>query len=240
MGLAFGGALAAILLTTVVLAALQPGLALAQTSAPDPKTRLDDLFARIESEQRQLKTLSARFEQRQEGPLLLEPEVATGQFYYRAPDQMSWQYESPERTLIVLRGTEILTWYQDQGYAERLDGGRQAKRLWRALGAIYLGTPQALADLRRYFHLHVTFAEALEPLHFALEPRDSTIARRVQAVDIWLDPEKLLPVRLRQAAPDGSATEFQFEDLQPNAEIDPERFEPLLPPDVDLTERGGR
>lgn len=207
----------------------------AQDPAPrDPAARLEALFATIDERQQELETLTARFEQRKEGPLLLEPEVATGRYSYRAPDRMAWDYETPDRTLIVLRGSEILTWYRDLGYAERVDGGRQTKRLWKALGSIYLGTPKALGDLRRYFHLHATFPEAPDPYRLELEPRDSRVARRLSSLVVWLDRERLLPVAVRQVGPDGSVTEFRFEEIQTDIEIPAERFDPQLPPDLEL------
>jgi len=114
--------------------------------APDLSTleRFEVLTERIKAEQSRLETLEADFRQEKKSQLLLEPEEARGHFYYHAPDRARWEFEEPNRTLVVIRGNEMLTWYRDLGRAERLDVGRQADRVMQ-----YLSASNSLETLQR-------------------------------------------------------------------------------------------
>jgi outer membrane lipoprotein-sorting protein len=85
-----------------------------------------------------------------------------------------------------------------------------------------------------YFRVDVRFPSAPgEPYTLKLLPRYERIARRLDSMTLWLDPERYLPVRLRYVAADGDVTEYTFRDLKVNAGIPPERFRLELGPGVE-------
>jgi outer membrane lipoprotein carrier protein len=197
-------------------------------SPPDPlapglsgRQRLERLVERVRYEQRGIETLEARFVQTQESSMLLEPEESTGTFSYAAPDRVRWEYTSPKPISVVIDGEEMTTWYHDLDRAEELAIGRYSAQVFK-----YLGASGSLDKLLDYFSVTARFPErAGEPYSLELEPRYARIAKRLDSMTLWIDPERFVPVRLRYAAADGDVTEYRFEDLEINAELPADRFE---------------
>lgn len=215
------------------------GVACASLAAGDPpdpdapglttSQRFEALMARITYEQERLRTLEARFVQRKESELLLEPEEIRGTFSFEAPEKMRWDYEAPADMVVLVRGGEVLTWYRGLGRVERLDVGRQGDQVLR-----FLGAGASLETLQRYFTISATFpADASEPYLLRLEPSTSRVARRVRSMTLRLDRQLLVPVYVRYDEPGGGVTELRFEDVRVNAVLPDDRFELELPEGVD-------
>lgn len=191
--------------------------------------RVEALLARAEIEQGQLRSVRARFVQRQEGPLLLQPEESTGTFYFLAPERIRWDFEPPADTTVILANGSMLTWYRALGEVEQrsLEGGA-GERLQRLLGAV-----PSLAELKRYFDLRVTFpADPKAPYRLDLDPRSARVARRIRSVQLDLHREFYVPVFVRYEEASGGVTEIRFHDLEVDGEVVEDLFTPELPPEV--------
>lgn len=207
----------------------------AAPSVPDPDApglssseRLDALFERVRVEQRAVRSLEARFVQRKESQLLVEPEVSKGSFSYLAPDRVRWEFVSPNPMTVVIDDERMTTWYRDLKRADVLSVGRYSERILQYLGAS--GTLETLLD---YFRVRATFPrDPSEPYRLSLDPRYPRIAKRIESMDVWIDRERFVPVGLRYVEPDGDVTEYRFTEIEVNADIPPERFELELPADV--------
>ncbi len=209
--------------------------------APDPDAagltasrRRAALVARSAWEHARLQTLEAAFVQLKESPMLLAPERSEGSFCYRAPDAMRWDYvpaegvdpgDAPPPVTVIVRDRQMVTWYRDQGRAERTDLGRRADRMLKLLGP-----GSSLADLERTFTLAIELpAAGGEPYRVRLEPRSTRVARRLSSIDMELDRELFLPVFLRLTGAGGDVTELRFDRLRINGGLPADRFEAPLP-----------
>lgn len=204
---------------------------------PDPtdeslsgRARLEALVDRIKIEQKNMKTLTARFTQRRESDLLLEPEVAEGVFYYRAPDDVRWEYRTPNPISVLIDGQEMVTWYRDLGRADRLQIGRYSSQVFKYLGAS--GSMETLVD---YFRVLASFPETPEePYRLRLLPKYDRISERLESMTLWIDPTRFVPSRLRYVGTDGDVTEYQFDELEVNGDVPDDRFRLDLPDDVEV------
>lgn len=226
---------AALLVAVFLVAAALPAAPLAAATAerdgagpPDPsapglaaRDRLEALVERVRYEQKGLRTLEARFVQRQESSMLLAPEESIGTFSYSAPDRVRWEYTSPNPISVVIDGEEMTTWYRDLDRAETLEIGRYSAQVFK-----YLGASGSLETLLDYFTVTARFPEAPdEPYSLLLVPRYERIAKRLESMTLWIDRQRFLPVRLRYTAADGDVTEYRFDDLVVNGEIPADRFD---------------
>jgi outer membrane lipoprotein-sorting protein len=214
---------------------------------PDPRDpalrgaeKVTALVERVKLEQSRIATLEARFVQRQESSMLVEPDVSQGVFSYAAPDSVRWEYLRPKPISVVIAGEEMTTWYRDLGRAERLTVGRYSNQVLK-----YLGASGSFETLMDYFRVTVAFpSDPAEPYRLELLPRYERIARRLESMTVWIDPARFLPVRLRYVAADGDVTDYRFEDLKVNQEIPRERFRLVLPAGVEVRDasvgRAGR
>lgn len=209
------------------------------SALPDPMNtelknheRLEALIERVKHEQARMDTLQARFTQIRESELLVEPEVAQGVFYYQAPEQVRWEYESPNPISVVIDGREMLTWYRDLQRADRLKIGRYSSQVFK-----YLGASGSMETLMDYFRVSVRFpGPDQEEYRLHLIPKYERISERIQSMTLWIDPERYLPDRLIYRSADGDSTEYRFHDFQINDEIPVERFSLDLPRDVTTRE----
>jgi outer membrane lipoprotein-sorting protein len=196
----------------------------------EPSRRLSVLVERIRQQQEHTQTLQAAFVQRKESELLVEPEVATGVFSYAAPDRVRWEYHDPTAISLVITGDHMTTWYRDLEQVEEVEIGRHSQRVLQ-----YLGAGSSLANLLEYFDVRLTMPQnTAQPLELDLEPKFERVARRLQRMQIWVDPTTYLPVRLRYVEADGDVTDYEFSDFQVNRELSADRFELDIPSGVQV------
>jgi outer membrane lipoprotein-sorting protein len=89
--------------------------------------------------------------------------------------------------------------------------------------------------MTRYFWLTARFpSEPGQPYRIELKPRFNRVAKRVKGMELWIDPDLFLPVYMKYTEPNGDYTEYRFEDLEVNPEIDSTRFTLELPADVEI------
>jgi outer membrane lipoprotein carrier protein len=191
--------------------------------------RLRALVERMKIEQKGFQTLVASFRQETSSEMLVEAERSSGTFYYEAPDKVRWQYDQPTPKVIVINGTELVTWYQDLGRAERVQVGRYSDAVFK-----YLGASGSLETLMDYFSLRIDFPKGDEPYRIDLVPRYKRVEKRLKEMSVAIDGRLFVPVELSYVEPNGDATEYAFTDFRVNQPIPAEHFELDLPPDVDV------
>lgn len=225
---------AAIFVLAVALASPATAAELPDPKAPglSPSERVKALVERVRVEQSRVRTLEARFVQRQESSMLLEPETSRGVFSFKAPESVRWEYQSPNPISVVVDGEQMTTWYRDLGRAERLKVGRHSNQVLK-----YLGASGSFDTLLDYFEVRVGFPDAAgDPYRLVLTPRYERIRRRMAGMTVWVDSRRYLPVRLRYESADGDVTEYEFLDLQVNRSLPADRFRLDLPKGVRVEE----
>jgi outer membrane lipoprotein carrier protein len=225
----------ALALTALPLVAV-PHFHTSPRPVPDPADtrlsgtqRLQALLDRVKQQQKEIRTLEARFVQRRQSALLVSPEEATGVFSFAAPDRVRWEYLAPKPISVLIRGGEMTTWYRDLKRAETLKVGRYSNQIFK-----YLGASGSLDTLLEYFN--VTFVPAAKPgdlYRLDLAPRYDRVKKRLKAMSIWIDSQRYFPTRVKYEEADGDTTEYEFRDFQWNAPLPADRFALQLPPDVE-------
>lgn len=205
-----------------------------------PAQRLEALLDRVRIEQGKVESLQADFVQLKESSMLLEPLESRGEIAFSAPDKVRWEYEIPNPISILIVDAEMTTWYRDIEQAERISVGRQSQRVIQ-----YLGVGSSMDDLLDYFILTLTVPlDESDPYVFELAPRFDKVAKRVQGMTIWVDPELFLPLRLRYLESDGDVTDIRFDRLRVNEGVPDEHFELEIPATVEIriveADRAGR
>jgi outer membrane lipoprotein carrier protein len=190
---------------------------------------LKALLERVRVEQKSLKTMEARFVQKQESSLLAKPEESTGTFSYAAPNRVRWEYTSPNPISVVIAGEEMTTWYRDLKRADKLKIGRYSNQVFKYLGAS--GSLQTLLD---YFRVNYTRpAKKGDPYRLEMIPKFERITRRLKGMTLWIDGERFLPTRLRYIEAGGDTVEYAFKDVKINSAIPNDRFVLKLPEGVE-------
>jgi outer membrane lipoprotein-sorting protein len=191
--------------------------------------KLRALLAAVVAKQRVVRSLRADFTQVKKSALLLDPIESRGEFAFRAPDTVRWDYVAPEKMVVLLADNLLITFLPDRHRAEEVKlSGRH-----RRFVAVLAGT-QPLDDLAQSFS--ITFADpgGAAPYRLTLVPTQSVIRRKLRSVLLEVDREQLLPVVVEYNEADGDSTRYEFRHLEVNPELEEGRFRLELGADVQV------
>ncbi len=214
-------------IATLALTLLACPAALAQEPLPPGlhgADKLEALVRRVSQVQASLKTLRADFEQRRTSRLLAQPSVSRGRFYFEAPDSVRWDYTSPRPMTVLLTGGVATTYRPLEKRAERIEVGRAQRRVFR-----FISAAEPLDKLMAYFSFTFRDPGAGGNYTLLLKPTAHMIKKRLRSVEIEIDRQSLLPIRVAYTEPDGDSTQYSFSAIEMNQPEDPGRFALTLP-----------
>lgn len=214
----------------------RPAAAMHRVKVPDPMApglsgaeRLQALLDRVRLQQKEVRTIEAHFVQHRVSSMLMAPEESNGTFSYAAPDRVRWEYRAPTPITVVIRGSEMTTWYRDLKRAETLKIGRYSSQVFKFLGAS--GSMDTLLD---YFTVELTLPKLKgDPYRMKLLPKYERIKKRIKSMEVDIDSERFFPNHLEYQEADGDTTAYDFRDFQWNPPLPADRFALQLPPGVE-------
>jgi len=185
------------------------------------------LVQRVSQVQSGIRTLTADFEQRRTSRLLASPSVSHGHFYYRVPQSVRWEYESPRAMTVLVVGGVATTYRPAEKRAERVEVGRSQRRIFH-----FLSAAEPLERLKQYFIFTFRDPGGEGNYSFELRPTVHQIKKRVASVTIEVDRTSLLPVVVGYTEPDGDSTTYTFSHIVVNGPQQDDLFNLELPADV--------
>lgn len=217
----------------VVLAILVLGTSL--TLVPAPAARADDaddlalVLERFDRVQESIRTLRAEFVETTTSPLLQEPVVSEGRFFLTKPDNIRWEYDTPEEMRFVIANDQYTGYFPVQRRAERRDVRRWREQLFR-----FFGVGQGSEELAKLYDLHLMGESDEVPGTYllVLEPKKRRARKRVEDVRFWLDTTSLLPRRVAYSTTAGHSRVLEFTSVVLNPDLAAGLYEVDLPPDV--------
>ena len=219
---------------------LSPRPNLAAETAPAGKAisgaEKDRWFEEVRERRKGVTGLSAVVVQRKRDPLLKNEVVSRGKLSFRKPDSLRWEVETPEKTIIVMDGRTVTTYYPKRKEAERRD--MQDDFASRAALALFeTGISASLPELERRFQVDLFRSDHLMVLR--LIPRSKMLSRVIASIRIHQDPLEGRPRRIVVEGARGDRTETTFSGMTLNPEFPPDTFSLRLGPEVRVTETGG-
>jgi outer membrane lipoprotein carrier protein len=193
-------------------------------TSPASADALKDALARLQARYETTRTLSADFRQSIESPTLATPLQSKGTMAFEKPNRMRWEYEAPDRQLIVGDG-EILWIYQPED--------KQAIKA--PLGQMFQATTP-VSFLAGLGHLDRDFNATLER-----DEGERWVLRLVPKTEKSLGT-LMLVVRKSDAGVDearvtdslGTTTRLLLSKEKRNVDLDPKLFRFTPPPGVDV------
>jgi outer membrane lipoprotein carrier protein len=206
--------------------------ALAQEPLPEGLSGTDKLAAlikRVSQVQSGVVTLQAGFIQRKTSRLLIEPSVAKGKFYFKAPDSVRWEYESPRPMTVLLAEGVAITYRPAEKRAERVEVGRMQRRIFR-----FIGAAQPLDQLKSHFRF--TFRDPGKGGDYTLDltPTTHQIKKRLKRLELVIDRISFMPTKVTYIEADGDGTSYEFLEIGVNKPIAEGLFTMELPADVEV------
>ncbi len=151
---------------------------------------------------------------------------ASGVLYYRKPDQLRWEYEQPDRSWTVLVGSSGCAVYPRTKQVQYFELGSERTQDLRAV----LGFGACGPEFWRSFDVVASRAEDGATV-LSLTPRRPQLAALFSSIKLKLDPDDHLPRVILFHEATGDDVRFEFEDVDPDAEVSGSLFELAVPED---------
>ncbi len=193
--------------------------------------KLAALVQRVTQVQSGMASLTSRFEQEKKSHLLMATSVSKGRFYFLAPDNVRWEYETPRPMSVVLAEGLAITYRPLEKRAERVEVGKAQRRVFR-----FISAAEPLEKLKQYFSF--TFMDPGDQGNYTLilKPTSHLIAKRLTQVELEIDRVRMIPITVSYAEKDGDTTTYRFTDIGINKPVDRALFHLQLPPDVSVVD----
>jgi outer membrane lipoprotein-sorting protein len=187
-------------------------------AAPN-KATFDELYAKGQVVNKNIKTLTARFVETTSNALLREdrPIVTRGMLYVERPSRVAMQYTDPADQRIVIDGQWMMTVVR--GVTQKFNIEASQKRVQK-----YFVDGDA-GELRRMFAIDLRDRSSRPGTReVIMTPTEKRIKQGLLKLELWVGEENALLAAMRMTFPNGDTKLMEFENVMPNAAVDPAVF----------------
>jgi outer membrane lipoprotein-sorting protein len=198
--------------TTLILLLALSGHAAEKAPGGDWRTSLETIRAGID----RITSVKASFVQEKHMKILIKPLVSKGDFYFRKPGSLRWEYKTPVRSVLIFHNAKTRYFAMGaNGLTESAGSGVQAMQV---------GLQEITRWMSGRFDENPAFAMALLPGgKIVLTAKDPSIGRFVQKIEIRL---------AKQPGGVESASIFESQDSYTRLNFENSTFNETLKPDV--------
>jgi outer membrane lipoprotein-sorting protein len=218
-----------VILVAVLLVGAAPGgdarAGDAAQKAPGPgaaaanKPTFDDLYAKGQVVNKNIKTLTARFVETTTNALLREdrPIVTRGTLYVERPSRVAMQYTEPADQRIVIDGKWMTTTVRGVTQKFNIEQAQKTAQKYFVEGDA--------GDLRRMFDIDLRDKSSRPGTREVfMVPTQKRIKQGLSKLELWVGEESALLNAMRMTFANGDTKLMEFENVVPNAVVDPAVF----------------
>ena len=187
-----------------------------------PESELSQVMKNMEEKGKSLKTLMARFIQTKKTRLLKEPLRSEGMVYFDSTEKMLFQVTSPSSVMILFKKGMLFIYYPDLSRVkEKYLGSNSLKK--------YLGIDQSIEGFRKQYSVQLVSKKKSGMYHLKLTPKIKAIAKRIDSIEIEVNPTQWLPERICFKEKEGGYTSIHLEYTSINKPLPPGIFKINVP-----------
>jgi outer membrane lipoprotein-sorting protein len=203
----------------VVLFGLAAAPAMPKVEAGAPTDLFDELYARGQKQNGNLRAFTASFTEATSSALLTRPLVASGTVAVERPGRVALRYTVPDERLVLIDGDRMTIAWPARGIRQNRDIGASQRRVQKYFVD---GSPD---ELRRHFQIIATTASG-RGYRIAMIPTRKQIKDGLSRLDLTIDGTTLLMSGMKMTFPNGDSKEMTFTDVKMNPALDPGTFIP--------------
>ena len=182
-----------------------------------------DNWEQIREQSEKITTISARFTQKKEMSILARPLVSEGRFYFKSPDSIRWEYLTPVRSIMLMRGGDVRRYIKgEKGFVE------DASVRMPGMKVVF---QEITTWSRGRFDQNKSFTATLRPGKaplIILTPKEKGIADMIKRIEITFSGEKAGAIRtIRIVESEKASTWLEFKDIELNKGIDDSLFKQI-------------
>jgi outer membrane lipoprotein-sorting protein len=179
----------------------------------------DELYERGQKQNANLKTLTASFTETSTSALLAKPLVEHGTVVVERPSRVALRYTDPSPRVVLIDGDRMTVSWPSAGIRNTTDVGATQKRIQKYF------VDNSASELRSHFQ--ISAREAVDrpgTYHVTMVPKRKQIQEALTRLELWVDRASLLLTAMRMSFAGGESKLMTFEDVKPNAPIEPGAF----------------
>ncbi len=188
---------------------------------------VDDVLARMNRANSRLEDLQADFVQTKQMALFDENIVSKGKFYYRNPDKLVLDTQSPEHQQLIINYNHVWLHYPDLKQVHELSLKQSS-----GLSALFVGFGGSVAGVQEQFTVELTETGKRDGggsyYTLALTPIPGTPAASpalgLEKVMLTVNDGKWYPVRTMIVQKNGDSTTLEYSNQRDNLKLSDSRF----------------
>lgn len=192
---------------------------------------LDRILFLMEEKGKKLETLTADFTQVKRFSLFGDEHRSRGKIYYKKGGKMAWHYAPPDSNEVYLNDGVAWTYIPDIKQIQKIDLGREYK-----ISTLLIGFGVPAPELKKNFSISLVEEGDDGPFVLDFVPKNREIAAVLERIRVWLDREKMVPVRTEQLERSKDTTVFEFSGIVLNSPLEDGFFEFTVPRGVEVVD----
>ncbi len=203
---------------------------------------VDDVLGRMNRANNRMEDLQADFVQTKRMALFDESIVSEGKFYFRNPDKLVLDTQSPERQQLIINYNHVWLHYPDLKQVHELSLKQSS-----GLSAMFVGFGGSVADIQEQFTVELVktgpweggssfYTLALTPIPGS--PAASP-ALSLEKVILTVSDGKWYPVRTVIVQKNGDSTTLEYSNQKDNLKLSDSRFTFNPPAGTQVIQHGG-
>ena len=190
------------------VAALVLGAWLATTAGAQTPDPVADLFAKGRAVQASVQQFTARFTETTVSTLLRDPVVATGTVVATKPMQAVLTYDAPQAKTVTIDATKMVVTWPGTTRREETNIAEAQRRVQKYFVDV------TVKQLRDSFDMSLTTDRARPDADVLLMlPKRKQIREGLDRLQLWIDRQRLLLVRMQMDFAGGDRKTFDFRDI---------------------------
>lgn len=204
--------------TLVVACLMASTIGLAGAAAPD---LFDEIYARGKPLDATLKTLTARFTETSQSPILARPLVASGTIAVVRPARIAMHYRVPDTRIVIIDGGSLRVVWPSRTIDRTTPIGAMEKRIQQ----YFVDTSPK--QLRSHFDIAAELATDRPRAWFVtMSPKRQQIREGLSRLELWIDRDSVMLSQMRMVFPSGDTKLLEFDDVRINPTIEESTFRP--------------
>jgi len=208
--------------TIAILVCLCLVMAAKRSSAQDNYKVMSDIGAfktKLAAISESTQSIVSDFVQEKNLSILSEKIVSKGQFFFKKPNQIRWEYTEPYKYLIIISNNQLLT--RDDKNQKQYD--IQSSAMFQEMNRFISGVVQG--DLLKNENEYaITYFEGNKSYYVKLVPRNEKMKQMLNEVQIYFDRNDLTVSSLKMIESGDDYTRITFINRKMNIEIPLEKF----------------
>lgn len=193
-------------------------IAIAQ-KAPLSPSEVSGFKEGVAQQAEKLESLSSDFTQTKHIRLMKDIAVSTGKLYYKSPNVLKWEYNSPYNYIIIFRENQLFV--NDDG--DKSVSNLKSNKLFEKLVSLISGSVNGklLADPKNF---DVTYFKTGNDVSAVIVPKDPALKHMFHEIILVFNSQHHVDsVKLMEE--EGDFTEIEFSNIKMNTKLDPSVFQ---------------